>query len=188
MIAALSGSMMLLDLPKPAFDVEIELRGQRGREVRAEVELLPPDAGATCCWSPACAANHRRSGCPAPASGSGRTRCRVIALAKNRTAVRSARDVHAEQAAAAEVDEGVGRDPRECCSCVRLSEMQVAPSAVENAGVCITESWQRICFVGAAGVWPKFAYCAWYGLRSSIVRDLGRIRSTSRCRTDPSSS
>src|SRR4029079_13388266 len=48
--------------------------------------------------------------------------------------------------------------------------MQVAPWAVENADVCITESWQRMFFVGAAGVCPQFAYCAWYGLRSSIVR------------------
>src|SRR6476646_8485892 len=24
--------------------------------------------------------------------------------------------------------------------------------------------------VGAAGVWPQFAYCSWYGLRSLIVR------------------
>src|SRR5262249_44857917 len=31
-------------------------------------------------------------------------------------------------------------------------------------------SWQRICFVGADGVWPKLAYWVWYGFRSSIVR------------------
>src|SRR5690242_17407486 len=48
--------------------------------------------------------------------------------------------------------------------------MQVAPSAMLNFGVCITDNWQRMFFVGAAGVWPQFAYCAWYGLRSSIVR------------------
>ena len=41
---------------------------------------------------------------------------------------------------------------------------------MENWGVCMTDSWQRMFLVGAAGVWPQLAYCAWYGLRSLSVR------------------
>src|SRR4051812_14982202 len=34
----------------------------------------------------------------------------------------------------------------------------------------MTESWQRMFLVGAVGVCPQLAYCAWYGFRSSTVR------------------
>src|SRR5262245_21242581 len=51
--------------------------------------------------------------------------------------------------------------------------MHVAPSVAPNFCVCITESRQRMGLGGESVefiAWPKFAYCAWYGFRSSIVR------------------